>query len=117
MNLMARNKRDERMRSEGRAEVLAACIKELERLSEEARGLGFDDDSLVITNAKDKLKELQPAAKDLEELLREERLNEANAHSVAFNLAMLTHQPEKYAQWRERRLTELEKARAILEKP
>ncbi len=52
---------------QARAEVLAACIKELERLSEEARGFGFDDDSLVISNAKDKLKELEPAASDLEE--------------------------------------------------
>ena len=51
---------------QARAEVLAACIKELERLSEEARGFGFDDDSLVISNAKDKLKELEPAASDLE---------------------------------------------------
>ncbi len=51
------------------AEVLAACIKKLERLSEEARGFGFDDDSLVISNAKDKLKELQPAASNLEALL------------------------------------------------
>lgn len=54
---------------------------------------------------------------DLEALLREARLNEANAHSTAFNLAMLAHQPERYAQWREERIAELEKARTILEKP
>ncbi|KKN00559.1 hypothetical protein LCGC14_1136690 [marine sediment metagenome] len=54
-----------------RAEVLGACIKELERLSEEARGFGFDDDSLVISNVKDKLKELEPTSSGLEELLEQ----------------------------------------------
>ena len=53
------------------AEVLASCIKELERLSEEARGFGFDDDSLVISNVKDKLKELEPTSSGLEELLEQ----------------------------------------------
>ena len=84
---------------QARAEVLASAMKQLEDWG----------DGELATCLRD---ELQPAAADLEELLREERLNEANAHSTAFNLAMLAHQPERYAQWRAERIAELEKARA-----
>lgn len=83
MNLMARNKRDERMRSEARAEVLAACIKHFETEAEgcadyaneetgEARA-AWNRDEERYQSCADDLRKLQPAAKDLEALLRDER--------------------------------------------
>ena len=98
------------------AEVLAACIKELERLSEEARGFGFDDDSLVISNAKDKVKELQPAASDLEALLREAELK-GRLCVLRENPGLCngdTDNPERHSRLCKyhQEISELEKARA-----
>ena len=105
-----------------RAEVLAGHLAYFEKVAKgcadradketgEVRAAWYRQENWY-ENCADDLKQLQPAASDLEALLREERLNEANAHSTAFNLAMLTHQPEKYVKWREGRIAELEKARA-----
>ena len=117
--------RDKRIR----AEVLEACSERIDLLMENIGNYSdefgkkrpfktWDRDDWeaaalrLLSDVQDALDNLHPAASDLEALLREARLNEANAHSTAFNLAMAAHKPEKYAQWRKERITELEKARA-----
>jgi hypothetical protein len=104
---------------QGWAEALAACIAKVKRRIQLAQDGGLpgdmQDESLLALVRKD-LEQLQPAAKDLEELLREARLEEHKAVCADCNATVEADWPNptkfklpKLCQ----RLAGLEKARAI----
>jgi len=102
---------------QARAEVLAACIADVEKalsIYMEHKGRPKDDKALiggVCLGIKNRLEQLQPAAKALEELLRKERLDEAKWWEHLSQESHEQHPPYENCMYCTR-ITELEKARA-----
>ena len=108
---------------QGRSEVLAACIADVDA----ALAIFMENDErsknekLFVGGAclaiKNRIGQLQPTAKDLKELLRQERLDEAQRWHrmvVIEHMKPMTHL-QKFA-WGQERIAELEKVRASLVK-
>ena len=104
---------------QAQVEVLAACIRRIEHL----RGKWSQDDDRAqwaLIRAGEELEELQPAAKDLEELLRKAKLEEHKAVCADCNAVVEADWPRstKFKLPKPcQRLAELEKARAKEGKP
>jgi len=99
-----------------RAEVLAACIAETQKFSiDEAVSLGC---RRVVEAVEYQIRQLQPAAKALEELLREAELKAIKSSPECWHYNTETDREfmERYFAWRKNRIAKLEKARAILVK-
>ena len=119
---------------QARAEVLAASVAKLGDLIVSRQGAAtkaskdgkeglaqiFVDERDGIKSAIRALKELQPAAKDLEALLREARLEEAKLrpHQDGCAALLTGAEADDCDDWcgRDKRIAELEKARAGIEK-
>ena len=101
--------------AKARAEVLAACIKIIKRYSSRYSGMDYSNNTFcACIDLSKQISGLQPAAFDLEELLRQAELKglkfaEDSLHAV--------NNPFSWANKLAGRIAELEKARAILEKP